>query len=353
VIALAIVLAVLATGADDGVAFRAAYGSIDKLEALGAARPTTRWTDDAWYEAGQLAERAGDFDRARRDYEAALAVATDPQLAKRARGMRDRLDTITGGGEWTEVARRHEALATEVLGDGEPQDALAGLEAIVRENPRYPRVQAVRVLLAKAWEREGDAERAVAWLREAVDAATDAERSSLQFALVGMLVRSGDLDGAEGEAAQLGRPDAMALVETARSRRTWRRVLLALVLAIGALAIGALRREAGSWRAACRRLWPPPFEVWFLVPIGAVLTLVSRTGNPLVARAVLAVALAGGAVSWISGALLANAPRSARRIMLHVVLALVAVAACTYLAVDHGRLIDLLSETWRSGPALP
>lgn len=363
-IALAIVLAFISTDAiDDGATFRAAYGSIDKLEALGAARPVGRWTDDAWYEAAQLAERAGDFDRARRDYDAALAIATDPQLLKRARGMRDRLDTITGGGQWTEVARRHEALATEALGDGEPQDALAGLEAILREHPAYPRAQAVRGLLAKAWEREGAIDTAIGWQRAAVSAAV-ADRWMVRLELVRMLLRSAELEHAESELAQLRRDPgvdrgaltlATSALETARTRRWLRRGLAAVLGCLGLVFAIVLRRESGSWGAAARRLARPPFEVWFIVPIAGVLSVVARTGNPLVARAVLVVAIAGATVSWLSGALLESAPRplGSRRIVGQAVLALVAVAACTYLAVDHGRLIDLLSETWRSGPALP
>lgn len=365
-IALALVLVLSAVSVDEAAdrAFREAYGSLDKLEALGAARPITRWTDDAWYEAAQLAERAGDFDRARRDYEAALAVASDPVLRKRAQGMRDRLVEVTGGGRWTEQARRHEELATIALGDGEPQAALRELEQLARANPTYPRLQAIRLTLAKAWEREGEAGRAIGWLRDAVDGAVPARRWPVRLELVRVLVRTGDLDGAERALAQL-RSDpgvdrqaleaAQILVDTARSRRWLGRGLWALLAVLAVVTLHRLRRDAGSWRGVGQRLRRPPFEVWFLLPIGAVLSVVSRTGNPLVARAVLVIAIAGSAVSWLSGALLDGAPRPlrARRIALHVLLATSAVAACTYLAVDHDRLIDLIAETWRSGPALP
>jgi hypothetical protein len=61
-------------------------------------------------------------------------------------------------------------------------------------------------------------------------------------------------------------------------------------------------------------------------------------------------------VTWISGAALEAARLrcgavAARRALLQAVLAAVAVAGAAYLAVDRGRMIDLVVETWEHGPA--
>jgi uncharacterized phage-associated protein len=38
-------------------------------------------------------------------------------------------------------------------------------------------------------------------------------------------------------------------------------------------------------------------------------------------------------------------------VVVHALAAVAAVIAAAYLAVDHHRLIDLVVETWRSGPS--
>ncbi len=115
----------------------------------------------------------------------------------------------------------------------------------------------------------------------------------------------------------------------------------------------SLRRAAGCWRAVPRRLARPPIEVIFFAPVAAVFALVAQTGNPLVARAVVAIAIAGIVVAWVSGVILdGTRDLRARLLVVHVVLAVVAVLAAVYLVIDRDRMIDLLVETWRGGPAL-
>jgi len=94
----------------------------------------------------------------------------------------------------------------------------------------------------------------------------------------------------------------------------------------------------------------PPAEVLFLVPIGGVLVALALTGNPLVARTVIAIVGGGIATSWLSGAILAGTRPRLRVALLHAAFAVLAIGAICYLAIDRGRLIDLLIETWKSGP---
>lgn len=341
-------------------AFRdaSARGDIMALEQLGAQRPLTRWSDDAWSEAARLAIKANDFARARADLEQVIAIGSDAQLVRRARAELARITGLVGqGGEWTALAAEHERLAPALTAPGDPRPALAELEALLRAHPGYPRAAMVMVAVARAWEREGEGDRALHWLREAERVASDrADRQRIAAELVRTLIRSGDLEGAERELVLLARDASPGLVASLRTtlsraelRRTLRWIMAAVLAVLAIAALVALRRAAGSWRAAARRLARPPTEAMFLVPIAAVVVAFSYTGNPLVARTVLAILIAGVVTSWLSGALLDGRRVRLPRALLHAALAVVAIAASAYLAVDRGHVIDFLIETWHQG----
>lgn len=325
-----------------------AAGDIDALERLGAERPTTRWTDDAWSEAGRLALRANDPARARRAFEHVVALGTDTQLVRRAKGELARLAAATGAaGEWTKVAAEHDRLVASLYANGDPRAALTALGELVRSHPGYPRRVIAMLTLANVWEREGEGETAVAWLRDARTAATEPlDRVRAHAELIRTLIRIGELDAAQAELGRLTAPatlvaDLQTKLDRAQLRGTIRWAVLGLLVVLGALAAFALRR---SWR----RLLRPPSETIFLLPIAIVLVVVAYTGNPLVARAVRTIVIAGLVVSWISGTILAERA-TLRRALVHALCAVLAVGAVTYLAVDDGHLIDFVLETWRAG----
>lgn len=352
---------------------RAAAGdpaALTAYEALGNARPITRWTDDAWAEAARLAERAGDFTRARYALEQVIAVGTDDQLVRRARATLARLSSMTAGGQWDAVAKEHERLVTEIFGGDDPRAELRALEALVNAHPTYPRANAIRGALARGWEQEGDATTALRWYRAAASAglADPGRRSHLE--LVRALLRADELDAAEVEIGALARggPSAGSVdsaglramqtqLATARQRAWLRRGLWGVIALLILAAIVALRRDVGTLAVAGRRLVRPPLEAVFLVPLAALLIIVAYRGNPLVAHAVRDIAIGGILIAWISGALL-EATRARhghipiRRAVVHVLLALLAVGAMTYLALDRDHLLDLVTETWRGGPGL-
>ena len=335
-------------------------GAIDALETIGAARPVTRWTDDAWMLAARLAERAGDYDRARRDLGAAIAVASDDQLRARAEAELARIATFTGAaGQWSAIAAEHERLVENIAGRGDPKPALHELEALVRANPQYPRAAMAMLAIARGWQRDGDQVRALAWLREAAGAMGD--RIDHQRALAELVrgeIRTGDIEGALAHIDSVDPAFAPALraeLATARKREMLRWILWSALAAIAIAAVVVLRRASGSWRAAARRLLRPPAEAVYYVPIALVLVIVAMTGNPMVARAVRAIAIVGALVAWLSGAIL-DAVRARGRVAFsralgHAAIAVFAVGAATYLAIDRDRMIDLIVETWRSGPA--
>lgn len=356
-------IAGIALADGDDAAFHAALtaNDIDALERVGAARPVTRWTDDAWLEAARAAARVNDYARAQRDLEHAIAVSSDDLLVRRAHAELARINSVAGSaGEWTAVAVAHERLVPALHASGDPHATLRALEDLLRANPTYPRRSVVMLAIASTWEREGEGGLAIAWLREARTAATDpVERLRAQAELVRTLVRTRDLAAAERELATLAPTAPRSLVADLRAqldRAEWRRqvrwaawCLLAVLVVVAAV---GLRRAAHSWRAASRRLLRPPSETLYLLPIAAVLIVVAYTGNPLVAHAVRTIVLAGVGASWVSGAILGGGRIPLRRALVHAAIAVLAVGAITYIAVDDGHLIDFVIETWRSGHEL-
>jgi len=183
--------------------------------------------------------------------------------------------------------------------------------------------------------------------------------------LARMLVRAGELDQARAvvrtasAAPDADRPafrDVVASIDEAEQRRWTRGLLIGVLALLVVVAAWTLRRATGSWGAAARRIARPPSEVVFLVPLTVLLVVVGETGNPLVARAVRTIAIAGVVIAWMSGAVVeamrCRAPIGLGRIALHAALAVLAVAICAYLALDRDRVVDLLLETLRGGHAL-
>ena len=300
----------------------------------------------------------------RADLAQVVALGTDDRLVARARGALARIADVTGGGQWDRVRAEHERLASVIYGGGDPEEALGELEALVDANPGYPRADAARLTIALTWETEGQTARALTWFRAAADHAASEPGQHVRLEYVRALVRAGALDDAEAQlgaldaalADRMGAAQAAEQLATARHRHRIRLALGGVLVAILVLAVIVLRRALASWAHAARRLARPPIEVWFL-PFGIVLALVAAPGNPLAARAVRWIGIAGIAIAWLSGVVLdavrARGPLTARRVLAHAAVAVIAVAAAVYLVVDTLGLVDLLGETWRGGPALP
>lgn len=145
------------------------------------------------------------------------------------------------------------------------------------------------------------------------------------------------------------------LAKIARGRRFdfWYRVAwivlgLALLALVASLLDAALR---GGWRRPSLR---PPVEVWFLLPIGAVLVGVALTTHYSIAPAVIVLSVGGIALAWLSGITL-DLLRLHRRPLglrgaVHVVLCLAAVVSLLYIVLTHDDLLEMMIETVRFGP---
>ncbi|MFN0247326.1 MAG: tetratricopeptide repeat protein [Kofleriaceae bacterium] len=394
-VALAIVLACATARADDAgtasgaaiasgdaeadAALRAAIarsatdaaGATADLEALGARRPLTRWSDNAWSEAARLSEAVGDYARARRALEQVIAIDMDRVMVTRARATIERLAANTGDGQWDAIAREHDRLVSAIFAGGDPHDDLAALEELVRANPAYPRAVVACVAIARGYEMEGDADIALAWMRRAGDSAGPDERGQrTRLELARMAIRAGELEVASRELADLRAnvatdraawANAMSDLATAHSRRWVRRAAWGLLALLAFAAIARLARDLGTsetgtrfaWGAALRRIVRPPVEVVFMLPLAGLVVAIAVANNPLVARSIASISAAGIVIAWISGVLVDVArerERSRVRLALHLTCVVIAVAGVFFLAVERG-VIQLLIETWRGGHA--
>jgi hypothetical protein len=121
------------------------------------------------------------------------------------------------------------------------------------------------------------------------------------------------------------------------------------------------RRQRLAWAAGCaslgialfflwqgrRRLWPLPDEARVVVPVLAVLAVLSSRVDPAPRGAVLTLCAGGALLSVLSGARL----RSARRNKwLHAGLALACLGGLAFVAVYRADMIGMVLETIRVGP---
>ncbi len=272
---------------DADAAFRAAQagatrgepGALDALEAIGRARPLTRWTDDAWAAAARLAEQRTDFARARRDLAEVIATTADDVTRRRAEAALARLAGTTGpAGEWDAVVAEHDQLTGVILsGAGDPKPALAQLTALLAAHPTYPGATAARLVIAQGWERDGEQARGIAVLDEAIAAAPTAElRGRARYAAVHARIHARELAAARADLAAIASAptaDPMVVMQleaalaTAEQRARIRLAIWRGLALAAAVALWRARRDAGSWRVAGRAVLRPPVEVWYLAPV--------------------------------------------------------------------------------------
>jgi hypothetical protein len=118
--------------------------------------------------------------------------------------------------------------------------------------------------------------------------------------------------------------------------------------AAGAVALAI----AGFFALGGRRArWVPlPAETRIVLPVLAVLALLSTRVDPAPRAAVLTLCAGGALLSLLSGARLrALGPGRAGRLT-HALLGLLALACVAYVAVYRADLIGMVQETFRIGP---
>jgi hypothetical protein len=134
-------------------------------------------------------------------------------------------------------------------------------------------------------------------------------------------------------------------IDFARARTMHFRQRLAWAAGVVALAIAAL--FAAGTRA--RNLLPLPAEARIVVPVLAVLAVLSTRVDPAPRAAVLTICAGGALLSYLCGIRL-RAQRGAPARLGHALLALVALGCVAYVAVYRANLVSMVEETFRAGP---
>ena len=142
---------------------------------------------------------------------------------------------------------------------------------------------------------------------------------------------------------EMGRvSEQSTLTLRARQRGAWAAAGLALVVA------ALLAVSLGRHRPL--RLWPLPAEARIVLPVLAVLALLSLRQDPAPRAAILELCTGAAVLVTLSGLRLrAASPRGTAR-ALHAAGTLAALGALGYVAVYRGELVGMLLETLRAGP---
>jgi hypothetical protein len=130
-----------------------------------------------------------------------------------------------------------------------------------------------------------------------------------------------------------------------RARTMQFRQRLAWAAGVVALAIAAL--FAAGTRG--RNLLPIPAEARIVVPVLAVLAVLSTRVDRGPRTAVLTICAGGAVLSYLSGVRL-RALRGVWARLGHAMLALLALACVAYVAVYRTNLVSMVEETFRAGP---
>jgi len=337
-----------------------------QLEALAREAPDHELAPEALFSAAELYEdRLADPGRALALYRELGQRYPDSRRALAASRRAAALQVQTGGGAGALEAQRRFLVIRQGFAGRPEEESFALADALVREHPAWAGAPAVALWLAGIDAREGRYEAA---LRRYLDAAGryrapearfDALRGAGDVALrlgrydeAAQHYRALDAGGDPGRQAAVD--ESLAAVASARGRSRWYDASAALAGAGFLALIFLLVVTARSARGAVHALWPPPAEVLYLAPVGALLTAASYAAYQGLGPAVATVSAAGVAAAWLSGAGLALRRRGDRRMALmvavHALAAALAVAGVVYIAMYRNELIDPVLDTLRYGP---
>lgn len=147
-------------------------------------------------------------------------------------------------------------------------------------------------------------------------------------------------DAAVREIARIS--TTQVLVLRARQRWAWGAALVALAIALAFVA-DWLRRKP-------RQLLPLPAELRIVLPVLALLALLSSATDPAPRRTALVLCGGGALLILLSGLRLRAANPRGAALLLHVLAALLALLLLAYLALWQWDLFGMVLETVRTGP---
>ncbi|CAN5920178.1 hypothetical protein BH11MYX3_BH11MYX3_08270 [soil metagenome] len=338
---------------DDPKALAAAVSAIE-------AAPTTPELADALFSAARACEdRLLDPARALILYQRIVHDLPDARVAQAAGRRADQLRREVGAnGEHAreaadfavlgaaadsistdELMRRADLLAARPW-PGAPDVALWVAE-VLRRQQRFSLAQVRFADVARRWP-----DRTMAARLGGAGNAIDAHDWSLAEQLVDGLP-------ADDPADRLIRDNLRG--DIAKGRRADRWYLAAwIALAISVLAMIASLVEAMLRGGQRRPKLRPPLEVLFLAPVAVVLVALAFAARAVVAPAVAQISIAGIGLGWLSGTTLdllrARGRRHRLRAVAHVFACAIGAVSIGYIAIVHGELVELLTETVQAGP---
>ena len=180
------------------------------------------------------------------------------------------------------------------------------------------------------------------WIERALlgEAEASAQQRDYGAALRWLALGAGARDPAVRELARL----SSAQVRLLLARQRWAFAALAFAAAVLAFLFASIaRRRPVRW-------WPLPVELQVVIPVLAVLALLSLRQDPAPRAAVLQLCGAGLVLVSANGYRLRAASPGAIGRMLQIALTALALAACFYAAIWRAELISMVLETFRAGP---
>ena len=284
------------------------------------------------------------------------------RVAIAAAGRLEVLETMLGSGADDEDSKRlgrFLAIRRNAV-EGDANASLLQAEALLTEDAEWPSAPQVRLWMAGVALRDGQRERAETLYLKAIDSNDADVQFEARLGAANLVKERGDYDAARSLAEGIdpgaapgrvqAKREALKSIEAARGRAglaSYAKALLVLIPVLWIVLIGWRKR---SLRGALRALWPPPGEAIYLAPVLAVFIAAAFTGHVPIAWAVLTVAIAGIATTWLSGSVLRELPRSWPTAIGVAVTAALVVTCALFLALHRGGLIDLMISTLRFGP---
>jgi len=328
-----------------------------ELEALAREEKQSELAPEALFEAGQLyEEHLGDPEAARRCYRALVHGYPQSRLLRRANQRLLQLDHALRSGAVALVTFQQILRST-----GEAStERRARLLTLLGESPEFALADQALFLVAETSLRLGDAAGAsqhFATLHQRYPRSLWSAQGHRAQAEADLRARHIAAARSHYEALQAF-PEAPWPLIASDGLRACQSASRRLRLAGGAWLLLGLSAAFATARGR-RRLWPPPFEVWYYAPLSLFLAGVAlwAQGGAL-ALPIFVLGLAGTAVAWLGAAAgqswVSAAPAGARRSLFRLLLALglraFAVGAICYLVIYHFNLVEIVAETLRNGP---
>lgn len=322
-----------------------AQAAVD-LVALADQFPHTTLAPEALFAAAQQYEESlSSPSKALLLYRRVVSDYPDSRLHRRAESRVSQLDVSLRSGETPLTTFQHIVRST-------PDDSLARtqqLERLLTEQPSFALADEVMYLLLDGALRRSDDTVAVRHKRLVAAFPHSEWTARGKKIYADWLLRRGKLDLARTTFASLAdhpaplwqkaAAEGLRAVAQAENRR--------LLAAMGGLTLfGSLLFLGFRHR---QRLWPPPIEVLYYLPVGLFfLVVASLLQNGVFVRPLAVLGLGGALLCWLSAA--AARADKARSLALGLLWRAALAALLCYLAIERQGLWDLVLETLRNGP---